>query len=237
MSAAKTHNQKVELDAQVRAVLGSGVKALRRQGVLPGVLYGKGLESLNLQIPLKDFSGVLKSAGESTLVYLNLDGKTYPTIIHDVVYDPVTDEVLHADFYKVRLDEKIKAMVQASFVGESPAVRDLGGIFIRNVNELEVEALPQDLPHEITVDISNLKNFGDQILVKDIKLESGVKLTASEDEIVGTVQEPITQEQLEKELETKTSIEDVEVIEKKKPEDEAVVEEMPESAPDKEQEN
>ena len=237
MSAAKTHNQKVELDAQVRAVLGSGVKALRRQGVLPGVLYGKGLESLNLQIPLKDFSGVLKSAGESTLVYLNLVGKTYPTIIHDVVYDPVTDEVLHADFYKVRLDEKIKAMVQASFVGESPAVRDLGGIFIRNVNELEVEALPQDLPHEITVDISNLKNFGDQILVKDIKLESGVKLTASEDEIVGTVQEPITQEQLEKELETKTSIEDVEVIEKKKPEDEAVVEEMPESAPDKEQEN
>ncbi|KKT28255.1 MAG: hypothetical protein A3F50_02200 [Candidatus Yanofskybacteria bacterium RIFCSPHIGHO2_12_FULL_44_29b] len=237
MSAAKTHNQKVELDAQVRAVLGSGVKALRRQGVLPGVLYGKGLESINLQIPLKDFSGVLKSAGESTLVYLNLDGKTYPTIIHDVVYDPVTDEVLHADFYKVRLDEKIKAMVQASFVGESPAVRDLGGIFIRNVNELEVEALPQDLPHEITVDISNLKNFGDQILVKDIKLESGVKLTASEDEIVGTVQEPITQEQLEKELETKTSIEDVEVIEKKKPEDEAVVEEMPESAPDKEQEN
>ena len=93
------------------------------------------------------------------------------------------------------------------------------------------------MPHEITVDISNLKNFGDQILVKDIKLESGVKLTASEDEIVGTVQEPITQEQLEKELETKTSIEDVEVIEKKKPEDEAVVEEMPESAPDKEQEN
>lgn len=229
MVATKSHNQKVELNAQTRAILGSGVRALRRQGIVPGVLYGKGQEALSLQIPVKEFSKVLKAAGESTLVYLNLDGQTYPTIINEVSHDPVSDEILHADFYKVRLDEKIKAMVPVSFIGESPAVKELGGIFIRNVNELEVEALPQDLPHEISVDISNLINFGHQILVKDIKLSPGVKLMANEDEIVGTVQEPISEEQLQKELEATTNIEDVEVIEKKK--EEEVVEETPTEAP------
>src|SRR3989344_7216664 len=142
--------QKIELEAQNREVLGSGIKKLRRDGNVPAILYGKGQEPIPLQIALKDFGKAFKTAGESTLVYVNVGGQSYPTIIHDVARDPITDGILHADFYKVRLDEKITANVPVIFIGEAPAVKDLGGIFVRNVNELEVEALPQNLPHELS---------------------------------------------------------------------------------------
>lgn len=214
------HTQhKIELSAQTRTVLGGRVSALRRSGFVPAVLYGKGQESINLQVPVKDFTKALKEAGESTLVYVNVDGKSYPTIINDVARDPVKDHVIHADFYKVSLTEKIKAKVPVEFIGESSAVKDFGGIFIRNVNELEVEALPQDLPHEITIDISSLKALGDQITVKDLKVGKEVKIEAEPDAILALVQEPKSQEELEAELAAPTSgIEDVEVIEKKKEE-------------------
>lgn len=206
-------SNKIELVAQNREVLGSKVKKLRRDGYVPAVLYGKDQEPLSLQIYLKDFSKALKMAGESTLVYVNVAGQSYPTIIHDVSRDSLTDGVLHADFYKVSLDEKIKTNVPVVFIGESSAVKDLGGIFIRNVNELEVEALPQELPHEIAIDISLLKNFGDQILVKDIDLGTNIKIEADADSIVATVQEPMSEEELKASLETSTAgVEDVEVI-------------------------
>ena len=216
-----THQKtaKIELNAQKRELLGSKVSQLRNEGIIPAILYGKSFEAIPLQIPLRDFSKVLKEAGESTLVYLNVDGESYPTIIHDVTLDPLRDTVLHADFYKVRLDEKIKAMVPVEYVGEAPAVTDLKGIFVRNINELEVEALPQNLPHSIKVDISNMQNFGDQVMVKDIKLESDIILTANADDIIALVQEPISEEQLQKELESTSSIEQVEEIKKEKEEE------------------
>lgn len=224
--------QKIELEAQTRQVLGSGVRKLRRNGFIPAVLYGKGQEALSIQIPVKDFGKALKEAGESTLVYVNVGGKIYPTIIHDVAKDTVTDDILHADFYKVRLDEKVKTNVPVVFRGESPAVKDLGGIFIRNVNELEVEAFPQDLPHEVVVDICSLKNFGDQVLIKNIDLGVNVKLEGDPETIVATVQEPISEEELKASLEAPTTgVEDVEVIKKEKPEE--VVEETPETKTEK----
>jgi len=222
--------RKIELGAQVRTVLGGKVNALRKSGFIPAVLYGKGQETLNLQVPVKDFNKALKEAGESTLVYVNVEGKAYPTIIHDVARDPVKDQIIHADFYKVSLTEKIKTKIPVVFVGESPAVKDLAGIFVRNVNELEVEALPQNLPHEITVDISSLKAFGDQIMVKDVDLGKDVTIEADADTILATVQEPKSQEELEAELATPTTgVEDVEVIKKEKPEEGAAVEEAPEA--------
>ena len=209
-------SNKIELNAQNREVLGSGVKKLRRDGYVPAVLYGKGQEPLPLQVSLKDFNKAFKMAGESTLVYVNVGGQSYPTLIHDVSRDTLTDGILHADFYKVRLDEKIKTNVPVVFVGESPAVKDLGGIFVRNVNELEVEALPQNLPHELKIDISILKNFGDKITVKDLKQGLGplAELTTEDDDaIIAAVQEPMSEEELKASLETPTTgIEDVEVI-------------------------
>jgi large subunit ribosomal protein L25 len=213
--------QKIELEAQKRTVFGRKVKRVREAGFVPAVLYGKGQEAISLQIPVKSFDKTLKTAGESTLVYLNVDGESYPTIIHDVMRHPIRDHVMHADFYKVRLDEKIKTNVPVVFVGEAPAVKDLQGIFVRNVNELEIEALPQDLPHEVSIDISGLKAFGDQIQLKDINLGDKVKVMGEPDEIIATVQEPISQEELDASLaEPTTDVSAVEAIEKEKAEEE-----------------
>src|SRR3989344_2984512 len=206
-------NIKIELNAQKREIIGSGLNNLRKSGFIPAVLYGKGQESIPLQVSVKDFKKAFISAGESTLIFINVDGQTYPTIIHDIARDAISDDILHADFYKVRLDEKIKAKVAVIFNGESPAVKDSGGIFVRNINELEIEALPQDFPHEIIINMSSLKNIGDQILIKDLKLDSRLKVIAEPEEITATVQEPMSEAELEKALEAPTAtVEDVEVI-------------------------
>ena len=227
-----TKQQKIELNASRREMLGSRVKQLRKSGYLPAVLYGKGQESIPLQVPVKDFKKAFESAGESTLIFVNVDGQVYPTIIRDISRDAISDDILHADFYKVRLDEKIKAKVAVVFHGESPAVKDLGGIFVRNINELEIEAFPQDLPHEIVIDMSLLKVIGDQILVKDLKLDSKLKAVAEAEEIIATVQEPMSEAELEKALEAPTAtIEDVEVIKKEK--EEEVPEEASKESPEK----
>ncbi len=197
---------------------------MRTAGFVPAVLYGKGQESLALQVPNKEFEKTLKQAGESTLVYLNVDlpagkagSQSYPTIIHEVARDPLSDRVIHADFYKVRLDEKIKTNVPVVFEGEAPAVRDLLGIFVRNVNELEVEAFPQDLPHEIKVNISRLAKFGDQVFARDLDLGPKVRILAESEEIIATVQEPKSEEELAAELAEPTA--DVSAVEEIKKEE------------------
>ncbi|HZZ99672.1 MAG TPA: 50S ribosomal protein L25 [Candidatus Paceibacterota bacterium] len=226
-----SHGHKIELEAQPRTVIGSGLGALRRSGLIPAVLYGKDQEAISLQVPEKNFRKTLKEAGESTLVYVTVAGESYPTIIHDIARDPASDNIIHADFYKVNLKEKIKTEVPVVFTGESPAVTELGGIFIRNVNELEVEALPQNLPHELSIDISVLKQFGDKITIADLKRGLGdlAELTAEDDEaIIATVQEPISEEELQKSLEGETAtVEDVEVVEKEKKEEEPAEDETP----------
>ncbi len=225
--------QKITLQAQSRAIIGRQVKTLRNQGLVPGVVYGHGFDPLTLQVSAKDFEKAYKLAGQSTLVYLDLDGKDYPTIIQDVTLDPVSDKFVHADFYKVKLDEKITAHVPVVFVGESPAVKDLSGILVKNINEIEVEAFPQDLPHEIEVDISALKNFHDSISVGDLKLGEKVEIKANPADAIVLIQEPRTEEELKAELETPTATaEDVEVIKKEKPEGEEDEEaEVAEKAP------
>lgn len=199
---------------------GRRVKVLRRQGLVPAVVYGHGFDPLSIQVPIKDFEKVYAEAGESTVVYLNVENQEYPTIIHDITRDALNDKFLHADFYKVRLDEKIKAEIQLNFVGESPAVKDFGGILVKSMTEVEVEGFPQDLPHEITVDISILKELNSHIMVKDLPIASQLKVEADPEAIVALVQEPISEEELKASLETPTTApEEVEVIKKEKPEE------------------
>ncbi len=216
MAKAHKKGDKIELEASLREVVGHKVKHLRAAGSLPAVLYGKGQPAVNLQVPVKAFEKTLHLAGESTLVYLTVGKDLYPTIIKDVARDSISGDAIHADFYKVSLTQKIKTMVPVVFVGESFAVKDLKAIFVRNVNELEVEALPQNLPHEISVDISALKAFGDQITLGDIKLDDAV-LVGEATEIVATVQEPKSEAELEAELaEPTTDVTAVEEIKKAK---------------------
>jgi large subunit ribosomal protein L25 len=229
--AKHTTNKKLELTATTREVTGARVRHLRADGILPAVLYGKGQGAVNLQVPMKDFDRAYREAGESTLIYLNVDKDSYPIIIKDVARDGISGAPIHADFYKVSLTEKIKAMVPVVFTGISPAVAQLLGIFVRNVNELEVEALPQNLPKEISVDISSLKNFGDQIALGDVKVADAV-LVGGADEIIATVQEPKSEEELEAELaEPTTDVSAVEEIKKEVPEGEVVEGEEAPAAP------
>jgi large subunit ribosomal protein L25 len=213
---------KIILQAEPREIMGRKVRSLRRQGFVPAVIYGHGFNSLPIQVPLKEFEKVYTEAGETTIVYLNLEGEEYPTIIQDVARDPISDELLHADFYKVRLDEKIKARIPLNFVGESPAVKNLGGILVKNISEIEVEGFPQDLPHQIDVDISSLKELKSQILIKDLPVSKKLKVEADPAAIVVLVQEPISEEELKAQLETPTvpSAEEVEVIKKEKAKEE-----------------
>jgi large subunit ribosomal protein L25 len=230
-----TQQHKIELNAQLRTVMGSKVKNIRLDGFIPAVLYGKKQEPVSIQVPNKDFNKTLKAAGESTLVYLNVNDEVHPTIIHDIARHPASDAIIHADFYKVNLSEKIKTKVPVVFVGESLAVKE-GGILIRNVNELEVEALPADLPHEISIDISTLAAFGDQVLLKDIKLGAKVEVHGNPDDIIALVQEPISEEALKASLETtdKTVV-DVEIVKEEKTADQVLDEtEAPAAPADKE---
>lgn len=212
--------------------MGSKVKQIRDSGFIPAVLYGKDQEPIALQVPNKDFNKTFKAAGESTLVYISVDGQTYPTIIHDIARHPSSDAIIHADFYKVNLSQKIKTMVPVVLIGESQAVKD-GGILIRNVNEVEVEALPQDLPHEITFDISALVAFGNQILLKDAKIGDKVEVLGNAEEIIAAVQEPISEEALAASLETPgETVDDVKIVEKEKDADAVLDEaEAPVTAP------
>ncbi|TSC74645.1 MAG: large subunit ribosomal protein L25 [Parcubacteria group bacterium Gr01-1014_44] len=208
---------KVEIKAEKRARVGKSLQTIRHNGILPAVVYGHDFETTPIQVDYKEFEKAYQQAGESSLVYINLDGQALPAIIYEAMRDAISDKFIHADFYKVNLKEKISAVVQLVFAGESPAVKELAGILVKNINEIEVEALPQDLPHEIKVDISGLKLLKDHLAVKDLKLPAGVGLKNKEkmEEIIALVQEPISEEELEKQLAvTETGVEEVEVIKK-----------------------
>ncbi|MBI3045999.1 MAG: 50S ribosomal protein L25 [Candidatus Harrisonbacteria bacterium] len=185
----------MELSVQKRGKLGRGVKALRNDGLVPAELYGRGLENLHLSVPLKEFRKVFKAAGENTVVQVLLEGKKHPVLIQDVSYDPVTDEMQSVDLYQVRMDEKLKVKVPMEFVGVAPAVKEKNGLLVKALQELEVEALPVDLPHHLTVDISKLADIGQSIYVKDLAVPAGVKVLVNPETVVVTATAKVTEEE------------------------------------------
>src|SRR3989344_7520604 len=142
----------IELQAEKREILGKKSKALRKKGLLPAVLYGAETASAALAVPLKSFRKVLEAAGESSLVSLLVGGKKHNVLIHDVAVDPLTGLPIHADFLSVRMDKEIRAQEPFEFVGEAPAVKTEGGILVRVMHEIEISALPKDLPHTIQIE-------------------------------------------------------------------------------------
>ncbi|NCO15259.1 50S ribosomal protein L25 [Candidatus Wolfebacteria bacterium CG18_big_fil_WC_8_21_14_2_50_39_7] len=188
----------MELNVQKREIFGKKVNSLRRENLIPAELYGHGLENIHLSVPAKEFSKLFKEAGESTIINLNLENKKLPVLIHEVSVDPLSDKIIHIDFYQVKMDEKIITSVPLEFIGEAPAVKEKEGILIKAVQEIEVEALPSDLPHNIEVDISQLSDIGMSIHVKDLKIDKKVKVLADLETVVATVTEPAKEEVVEK---------------------------------------
>ncbi|MEK7122009.1 MAG: 50S ribosomal protein L25 [Patescibacteria group bacterium] len=204
------------LQVQSREIKGKKVKILRRQGLIPAVLYG-GNEKENTLFSVKkeEFRKVWNEAGGSSMVELETPAGKKNVLIHNVSFDPLKGNPLHIDFYAVRMDKVIAAVVPIVFKGESPAVKNLSGVLVKVMHELEVEALPQNLPSEILVDISKLVNLDDHFAVGDFVLKEGVKINAEKNDIIVLVK---AQEE-EKEEEKERTLEDIEVEAKGKKEE------------------
>lgn len=227
----------LELQAKLRSAKDKN-NQIRKQGFVPAILYGPKIKNTSVMVKQNDLDKTYKEAGESTLLKLEVKDsdkkgeKENLVLIHDIARDPVSDQIIHVDFYQPRLDVAITAEVSLEFIGQSPAVDTLGGILIKNIHQVEVEALPQNLPRAIEVDISSLKTFDDIIHIKDLKMAAEAKINAEPDEVVALVESPRTEEELEKlEEAPQEKIEEVEVEaeEKKKVEAEEETEKKEES--------
>ncbi|HRH25736.1 MAG TPA: 50S ribosomal protein L25 [Parcubacteria group bacterium] len=163
---------------------------LRKEGRLPAVFYGKKEASTPISVSKIDFLKAWKEAGESTVINLETPNGVVESLIHDVDFDPVTGNPRHADFYVFEKGHKVKIDIPLEFVGVSAAVKDLGGILVKVMHEVKVEAMPKDLPHNIEVDISSLLTFDSQILAKDLNLPTGVELIENGEEVVALVSAP-----------------------------------------------
>lgn len=204
------------LKAEKREITGKKVQGLRKTGKIPAVLYGAGEKGVLLEVFEKNFEKVFREAGESTLVELEIGKEKKNVLIHEVDFDPIKDTPRHVDFLQVRMDKPIRAKVPLVFEGESPAVKNLGGILVKVAHELEIEALPKVLPHEIKVDISVLLDLGKKLAAGGLKLPTGVKLAGEKEEVLVLVEAPKSEEELKAE-EPAPSLETIEVVGKKKP--------------------
>lgn len=205
----------VVLKAEYRNIKGKQVKALRRAGKLPAVMYGKQIEPVSIMLDFRQANLVLDKISQSTLIILDLDGKQHYVLVRDKQRDVLRGNLTHVDFQVVSLTERVRANVAIHLEGESPAVEELGGILVQNLEEVDIEALPRDLPERVDVDVSVLKEIGDAIHVRDLALPEGMIVYTDPDEIVAVVTSPEAEEVVE---ELKEGVEP-EVIERGKKEE------------------
>lgn len=213
----------IGLKAQPRELKGRKTKKIKEQGLIPAVVYGHGFKSRSIQVLALDFKKVFKETGESSLINLEIDGaKPIKVLVHDLQRHPLKDSLQHIDFYKIKEGEKIKVETRLKFIGEALAVKELGGVLFHNLDKVEIECLPEDLIHEIEVDIFVLKTFEDIIRVKDLNVPSGVKILDEAEEMVIQVERPRQEEVVEeKQAEEET-------VEEKEAEEETVEEKLKE---------
>ena len=174
----------VILKAEKRDVIGKQVKALRRAGKLPAVLYGRHTEPINVSLDAHSASLVLGRLTSSSLVTIELDGAQYPALVREKQRDYLKNRLLHVDFLTVSLTEALRANVAVNLVGVSAAVKDYNAVLVINLQSLEVECLPADLPERIDVDISVLARPGEGIRVRDVQVSDKVRLLDDPDTMV-----------------------------------------------------
>lgn len=188
------------IKASKREIIGKKVRALRRAGTLPAVIYGRQLEPLPIAMDYRETSRILERIAPSALVVLEVNGEKYYSLVRDKQRNPLTGKIQHVDFQAVSLTEKVRAEVPLRFVGESPAVENYLGILLPNLETLEIECLPSSLPEYIDVDLSKLQEIGDSILVRDIVLPEGVEILSDLNDVVVVVGAPQAEEIVVEEL-------------------------------------
>jgi large subunit ribosomal protein L25 len=164
--------------------------ALRKSNLVPCIVYGNETDNVQIMCDYNTLFKVYAKAGESTVIDLEVNGKTLPVLIHAIDFDPVSDRIIHVDFYAVNLKKAIEANVPLHFVGVSPAVKDEGGVLVTIRDHVTVECLPRDLPHAIDVDISAMVEFDVALHVSDIIVPKGVTILDESDTGIATVQQP-----------------------------------------------
>lgn len=181
---------KLKLESKTREIFGKKNKELREKGFIPATVYGKKVGPFSVSVDAKELNAIYRKAGDNTVVELSIDGKdTHHVLIQDVVRTPVSGEIIHIDFHAISLTEKVKAFIELEIVGENDLLK-AGGNALLAMSDIEVEALPTHLPHKIEVDISSIKEFGETIYVKDLKVSKDVKILADENNPVLTLSEP-----------------------------------------------
>jgi large subunit ribosomal protein L25 len=176
--------EKVILKAEKRELTGKQVKVLRREGKLPAVIYGKGIESTPIVLDRKETTTKLGKVSSSTILTIDLAGKEQPTLVREIQKDFIKNEIIHIDFLAVSLKEKLRTAVSINLTGESPALKEYDAMVVPGIEHIEVECLPQDLPESITVDLSTLKEIGDAIYVKDLPAIANVEFLTNPEDLV-----------------------------------------------------
>lgn len=215
---------KTIIAAQPRTVFGKQVQAIRKLGFVPANIYGKDFESKAISMNAVEFLTTYKKAGETTVVYVEVEGKTIPTLITDIQLHPVKRYIIHVDLRKVDLKKKIEAEVPVKLIGESIAVDQKNGVLISQLDTITIESLPTNIPHEIEIDISALKEIGDQITVGSIPKSDTYEIMDEPERVIVSVTEHV-----EEVIEVQTTTEAPEILTEKAPEGE----EAPVSTPDK----
>ncbi|MCX6784664.1 MAG: 50S ribosomal protein L25 [Candidatus Komeilibacteria bacterium] len=186
----------LQLSASSREMPTKDLAALKASGKVPAELYGHNTANLHLWLDGRVLEKIWRQAGENTIIDLTVEDKTTPVLIHDYQQEPVTGQLIHVDFYQVRMDEEIETAIPLTFIGESAAIETEGGILVKALDELEVACLPGALVHEITVDISALVDFDSAIKVKDLVLPKDIKSKVDGEVVVAMVDRPRSAEEL-----------------------------------------
>lgn len=189
--------KRFKLTVEKRKVLGKKVSKLRKEGLFPANIYGKGVKSVAVQVPYKDFEKVYKEAGETGIVDVDIAGEVRPSLIHNVQQDYYKHVLLHADFFQVNLKEKVKTMVNLVTVGEPKAVAEKLGLLMQTLAQVEIEALPTDLPDKIEINVEPLAVLDAQITVGEIKAPAGVTILTDASQVVAKIGSLISKEAAE----------------------------------------
>ncbi|MBI4096311.1 MAG: 50S ribosomal protein L25 [Candidatus Levybacteria bacterium] len=186
--------KRFKLAVEKRKVVGKKVSKLRKDGILPANLYGKNVKSLSVQVPYKEFEKVYKEAGVTGIIDVSVGDEIRPSLIHNVQQDYYKHTLLHADFFQVNLKEKVKTMVKVITVGEPKAVAEKLGLLMQTLNEVEIEALPTDLPDKIEVNVEPLAVLDAQVTVGEIKAPAGVTILTDASQVVAKIGSLISKE-------------------------------------------
>jgi large subunit ribosomal protein L25 len=215
---AQATRQRTELRVTPREVLGKKVRALRKEGLTPANIYGPKVESTAVQVLTEELRHVIKTAGRNDIVYLRLDGdEPRPTFVRDIQQNPVTDAILHVDFFQISLRDKVRADVPIHLVGLSPAVDTFGGILMHGLDHVTVEALPTEVPSFLELDVSPLVEINQALHVSDLELPEDVTLLTDAEQVVAKVAPPAVEPEPEVE-------EEEEAVEGEAPEEEGAEE-------------